>query len=541
MKRVGSIALCFVLLFTSSCAGLFDKGPAYSTKAAVDIPTTPLKDKAVSAYVNQIAENLAKLESPDRIRHQKIDVNVLATARIQGRSYFYSSGIEITRGMLNALTNEAELAALIGHEIGHKVLHSKNSSFSPKNFSTRDIEYADWNQNREREADEYGAMLASKAGYDAYALLDFLERLSQFQKGGILAWLNETESTHKDFRNRAKDLRKFLSKSNLRPGQGVKKSSEYAKALSSLRLVSTNDAVNEILPGGPRAAVAKLAEIETEILSFKRTHAPMPVERFMEIMGEISQIAKLYGLEPTAVEYKKRGVSGPVISINFMKEVLSQDSPLWDSEILSKKIADILLLMSGIGTGFIPMVGDAVDLHEFLTGRDYFTQVELSFGERVLSAAGLLAGSGTGWRTIAEGIDKTLDDARLARRLGTDARSGARMALDRAEEVMESAGNIKRDGRAILGHYPEYIELANEMGARKFDMPMNVWNKMTDTEKWVANQKFLDRLIKRGDEVILATPVRNINDITGYFRRELDYLIQRGYQLNAEGTKLTIP
>lgn len=326
ISRIFSLIILCVFSLTS-CAGLFSKSPALSSKDSLDYSKAPLKNPAIVAYVNNIANTLASHESPKQIGFQKIEVRVLETSRIQGSSDFYSPQIDVTRGMLNALVNEAELATLLGHEIGHKVLH-KRQTFTAKNYNTKDIEYADWSQAREREADEYGVMLAYKAGYDPYALVDYFDRLSQFQEGGIVAWLNEATATHKDFRNRARDLKKFLAKSKLEHGQGVKKSSEYSKALASIKSISTRDTINEIVPGGPKAANARLVEIEGELVSHKRDGTPLSVERFMEIMEELSRLTKFYGLESSA---------------HFMKEILSQDSPLWDREALAKKISDILM------------------------------------------------------------------------------------------------------------------------------------------------------------------------------------------------------
>ena len=34
------------------------------------------------------------------------------------------------------------------------------------------------------------------------------------------------------------------------------------------------------------------------------------------------------------------------------------------------------------------------------------------------------------------------------------------------------------------------------LGARRFNIPDKIWNKMTKIEQWNANKKFLDRLIK---------------------------------------------
>lgn len=90
----------------------------------------------------------------------------------------------------------------------------------------------------------------------------------------------------------------------------------------------------------------------------------------------------------------------------------------------------------------------------------------------------------------------------------------------------------------MIGKNPDYIRVANELGARRFSIPAHVWNKMSKAEQWAANKKFLDRMIKHGDEIILSNPVKNISDVRGIFRRELDYLMEKGFRLNGDGTKL---
>lgn len=61
---------------------------------------------------------------------------------------------------------------------------------------------------------------------------------------------------------------------------------------------------------------------------------------------------------------------------------------------------------------------------------------------------------------------------------------------------------------------------------------------MTKTEQWAANQKFLDRVIARGDDIVLSNPVKNIDDVTGAFRHELNYLIGKGFRLNSDGSRM---
>lgn len=92
----------------------------------------------------------------------------------------------------------------------------------------------------------------------------------------------------------------------------------------------------------------------------------------------------------------------------------------------------------------------------------------------------------------------------------------------------------------VLGHYPEYKQLAESTGARRFNIPEEIWNKMSPTERWAANQKFLDRAIARGDDIVLATPLDKIRP-GSYFARELKYLSSKGYVPNADGTRLVKP
>jgi RHS repeat-associated protein len=90
----------------------------------------------------------------------------------------------------------------------------------------------------------------------------------------------------------------------------------------------------------------------------------------------------------------------------------------------------------------------------------------------------------------------------------------------------------------VLGKYPDYIAMASKTGARRFNIPENVWNKMTADEQWVANRKFLDRTIANNDQIIFSNRVKNINEVTGDFRKELEYLIDKGYRLADDGKGL---
>lgn len=99
------------------------------------------------------------------------------------------------------------------------------------------------------------------------------------------------------------------------------------------------------------------------------------------------------------------------------------------------------------------------------------------------------------------------------------------------------AAKTGTQGKSVLGHYPAYKDLAEQLGARRFNIPTEHWNKMSSAEQWAANQKFLDRMVARGDDVILATPLDKVKP-GSFFERELQYLQSKGFKPSADGTRM---
>lgn len=118
---------------------------------------------------------------------------------------------------------------------------------------------------------------------------------------------------------------------------------------------------------------------------------------------------------------------------------------------------------------------------------------------------------------------------------------GGKIAFQILEPVSKAgliSLRIPQTNTTVLGKYPRYIELAAKLNARKFNVPTEIWNKMSRTEQWAANVKFLNRTIIRGDKIILSNPVKNLNSVSGYYRKELEYFLKKGYRLSKDGTQL---
>lgn len=89
-------------------------------------------------------------------------------------------------------------------------------------------------------------------------------------------------------------------------------------------------------------------------------------------------------------------------------------------------------------------------------------------------------------------------------------------------------------GTSVLGHYPEYVDIASQRGAKRFQIPTDIWNNMSPDEQWAANIKFLDRMILRGDNITLATPLSQVKP-GSFFQRELNYLYGKGFKVSFDG------
>lgn len=202
----------------------------------------PIKDSELQHRLNQVGTWVAlqstRPDLPWRFAAVKSDtINAFAVP---------GGTILVTQGMLNHVVNEAELACVLGHEIGHVTRRHHIAVMSKSlllaaganalNASTRsgDAEYRklligeskeiftrSLDRGAEREADEDGVLLAARAGYDPAACLNFMQRLASLKADtNALAALYKTHPTAKE---RVEDVDKALGKlKGAAPGEGAR-------------------------------------------------------------------------------------------------------------------------------------------------------------------------------------------------------------------------------------------------------------------------------------------------------------------------------
>lgn len=157
-----------------------------------------VQDAKVTKYVSLVGMTVAKGTPQPSLPWQFI---VLDTDAIN--AYAAPGGfVHITRGALGFLKSEAELAGVLGHEIGHVIADhtidaikkgmgveavaglARNDALKKMaNFGYEKTFENAFDRGDEVDADKIGVQASGKAGYSATALRDFLTRLGERNKG----------------------------------------------------------------------------------------------------------------------------------------------------------------------------------------------------------------------------------------------------------------------------------------------------------------------------------------------------------------------
>ncbi len=178
----------------------------------------PIRDTGLQHRLNQVGVWIALQSSrPDLPwRFAAVESDAINAFAAPGGT------ILVTRGMLGHVANEAELACVLGHEIGHVtrrhhiavlqkslLVSAGASALSATARAGNSEEYRRLligeskeifnrrlDRSSEREADEDGILLTTRAGYDPTAYLNFMQRLTALKADtNALAALYKTHPT----------------------------------------------------------------------------------------------------------------------------------------------------------------------------------------------------------------------------------------------------------------------------------------------------------------------------------------------------------
>jgi predicted Zn-dependent protease len=216
-------------------------------------------DPRVTGYVGELTARIfaaARTEDPSL----SVTVHVIDDPKTVNAFATLGSQLYVYSGLLMAANNEAELAGVLGHETGHIVarhparqmvneygLSELSQLLLGKNTATLQALAASVaskgyvlanSRADETEADEYGALFASRAGYDPHALGRFLERISGGQSPSFLAFLSDHPMTP----DRVSHLEAYIAQ------KGLKGQATGSSRLATVKQVLQAGGVG----GGPR-------------------------------------------------------------------------------------------------------------------------------------------------------------------------------------------------------------------------------------------------------------------------------------------------
>ena len=163
--------------------------------------------------------------------------------------------IFITRGIMASLNSEAELAGVIGHEIGHVTARHSASQMSRQQFQqiglgvgsilSSDVASVagvlsaglgllnlSYSRGDESQSDELGVRYMSRAGYDPNALVGVFQTLALAGGGGgsVPGWA----TTHPDPVNREEDIREIIAASAQDYSEYIRRGEEYLQSLDGM-------------------------------------------------------------------------------------------------------------------------------------------------------------------------------------------------------------------------------------------------------------------------------------------------------------------
>jgi predicted Zn-dependent protease len=171
-----------------------------------------VEDQVLQSYFSQIGQNIAKVSHRPDLKWQftVLDSPVVNAFAVPG-GYIY-----LTRGILAHMNNEAELAAVLGHEIGHVTARHSVTQLSQQQllgiglgvgsiFSSTfrqlsslaetglGIMMLKYSRDHERQADQIGIQYMTQAGYDPSEMSRFFQLfvgMREEQGQAIPNWLS---------------------------------------------------------------------------------------------------------------------------------------------------------------------------------------------------------------------------------------------------------------------------------------------------------------------------------------------------------------
>src|SRR3954464_12877703 len=116
--------------------------------------------------------------------------------------------IGVFTGLLRAVKNDDQLAAVLAHEVSHAVAHHASERIARAQTGQRGLFALSFNREQESEADHIGVFLMTFAGYDPQEAVDFWNRMERAR--GSRPQIPDILSDHPSDQRRIQQLQSWV-------------------------------------------------------------------------------------------------------------------------------------------------------------------------------------------------------------------------------------------------------------------------------------------------------------------------------------------
>lgn len=188
-------------------------------------------DPELNAYVNNVGQKLVQVSDRPDLPYEFVVIN----NSVPNAWALPGGKIAINRGLLDLLDDEAQLAAVLGHEIVHAAARHAarqmtqatllNVGMMAAGVAAQSTDYGEWiaagaglgatawqahyGRDQELEADTYGVQYLAEAGYDPQAAVELQEKFVELAEGRTPGYMERLFASHPPSQERVKRNQKL--------------------------------------------------------------------------------------------------------------------------------------------------------------------------------------------------------------------------------------------------------------------------------------------------------------------------------------------
>lgn len=210
-------------------------------------------DPELNVYVNSVGQKLARVSDRPDLPYEFVVIN----NSIPNAWALPGGKIAINRGLLDLLDDEAQLAAVLAHEIVHAAARHAarqmtqatllNVGMMATGIASQGTDYGEWialgaglgasawqahyGRDQELEADTYGVGYMVDAGYDAQAAVELQQKFVALSEGRSAGFMENLFASHPPSQERVKRNQKLAQEQS----GGTRNEQAFTRAMQQVR------------------------------------------------------------------------------------------------------------------------------------------------------------------------------------------------------------------------------------------------------------------------------------------------------------------